>query len=84
MIAAVLSGAFVVACLIWFGTYIVQAGAVVVAFAVRLLWLVGGALFTVCAALVWCLWWLVNRRAAMASLRRAQEARERPPGGPPL
>lgn len=75
--AVVLGCVFGIACLIWVLTWVVQgsAGATVVLW--RLLLMVAGVLFTLMAALGWGLWWIIDRRAALASLEQARKDRSR-------
>lgn len=73
MIAWVLGGVFVFACLIWAGSWVIQIGVALAVILFRVAVMLGQAIGLLIAGLCWCVWWCINREAAMASLKKAQD-----------
>ncbi len=77
MTGAVLTAVFVIACLIWGGTWLIQIGAALIVLLFRSVVIAVTFLWQVVVMLVgsagWSIWWLFNRKAAMASLKKAQD-----------
>ena len=76
MTGAVLTGVFIIACLIWGGTWLIQIGAALIVLLFRAVVVIVTFLAHAVVVLVgsagWSIWWLFNRKAAMASLRKAR------------
>lgn len=73
MIVLALQIAFILACLFWACTWLVQLGIPVISLLAKIVLVV---LFTVFGSLVWIGWWIVNPKSASASLRQ-HEAQKR-------
>lgn len=72
MIAGVMAGAFVLACVVWGATWIVQLGAILLHACLVVLIAVGRVILTLLGAIAWGVWFLINHRAALEGLRRAR------------
>ena len=66
-----LGGVFVLACVVWFGTYVLQFAVVVGAVLFRIIFFILQMTFGV---FMFIGWWIVSPKTAMASVRR-EEAR---------